>query len=561
MEVLVGKETESNWNVREKLCKMLLQDIESQLPEEQKNKQLALLQQIKPYYFDLLDVCYSARTQLALAAIKVVGALACSTNEYLDTFLDASLVALIRLCSTAKKLIASAAEESLLEVFHVTPSPRILGHLNGALNDKNVHLRQRMARIWLLTLKKAPGKFQKRLWLEVEPLMLRALGDASAAVRSDAIKILQLLEERDGFAMEIRAMLGSKLDHTTAKQVRQALASSKPALSERPWIQLQNNLRTDTNNCVTSDTDDEIILPMQSIRLNHETKACPTKDPFSSEEIVSQQLVSDLTPSRIPVRKPALLCEGKKELQLCTPFRNRIVALQAPSTPTTDISNVHVLSELVKKPGIIRAALWKRLGALDGDSLETLSATSIERLLVSIQEHEKALEDADLISLVGITMKRLFSMMDQSLEFTEDLIKALLWLSAHHGSCIGVGHEEVRHPCTWIKWDEYRLEALVKFIITSDFMMAQNALSMLVSLIESGSLDGFLSSLLKPLHQLWAESASQTSSDKSRLLVKCLTYARLRTGETVFFQTLPALTIPQRNLLNAYLTMSPAFKK
>lgn len=560
MDVLVGRETEHNWSAREKLCKMLLQDIEGQLPEEQKNKQLVLLQQIKPYYFDLLDVCYSVRTQLALTAIKVVGALACLTNEYLDSFLDASLVTLIRLCSAAKKLIANAAGEALLKVFYLTPSSRILGHLSGALNDKNVHLRQRMVRVWLLTLEKAPGKFQKRLWSELEPLMLRALGDASAAVRSDTIRILHLMEERDGFSTEIRAMLGSKLDHTTAKQVRQALASTKLVLPERPGILPQETVDGDANNCADSDTDGEIILPMQSIRLNHETRACTTKDLPESEETVCQQLVSDLTPSRIPVRKPTLPCVGRKELHLCTPLRNRIVAFEIPSTPTTDIAMAHVLSELLEEPGIRSTSLWKRLSALDSNSLEALPATLIGRLIISIHEHKKALENADLVGLVGMTIRRLFSVLDHLLEFTEDLIRVLLWLSHHHRSGIRVGIDEIRHPCTWLKWDEGRLEVLIKFI-TSDSMMAQDTLSMLITLVESGSLDGFLSSLLRPLHQMWAESALQASSEKSRLIVKCLTCARLRTGEILFFQALPALTISQRNLLNAYLTMSPTFRK
>lgn len=193
-EVFQGKENEKNWSKRDEQLHLLINHLRE--TGQASSSSSSILLPLRLHYHDIINVIHSARTQLVLRMCNFIQTLATTLDmEEFDPLVDITINGILRVCAGTKRIVANAGEETLLKVFSVASHTKILGTVHSIIQDKNALLRQRVLESLLMTVKSHLERWFPRYWMEVEPVIIRAIGDASPAVRSTAVQLLYLAEE------------------------------------------------------------------------------------------------------------------------------------------------------------------------------------------------------------------------------------------------------------------------------------------------------------------------------------------------------------------------------
>ena len=183
-----GKESEKNWNHREKSLFKLRRLIRGNAPAE---FHTAFISGFKGLLEGVLKAINSLRTTLSTMGCKFLQEFAAIAGHGLDSVVEILLQDLVKLCGGTKKLSAQNGNTTLIAIFtHVTYSPRLMQHIWNAAQDKNVQPRS-FAALWVETLIKKYGH-EKRV-LEhggsldlIQKCVKRGLEDANPGVRNNA---------------------------------------------------------------------------------------------------------------------------------------------------------------------------------------------------------------------------------------------------------------------------------------------------------------------------------------------------------------------------------------
>ena len=144
-----GKETEQNWNKREKSILKLRRISRGNSPQDLMTTFLA---GIKALLDGILKAVNSLRTTLSTSGCSLIQDIAKASGSGIDGIVDILLQTLIKLCATTKKIMAASSDATVNAVVtNVSYSVRIAQHMWGACQDKNTQPRI-FAAGWLKTI-------------------------------------------------------------------------------------------------------------------------------------------------------------------------------------------------------------------------------------------------------------------------------------------------------------------------------------------------------------------------------------------------------------------------
>jgi hypothetical protein len=527
-DVFHGKEGESNWLRRDETLQYLMAELEN-------GKGTALLALLKTNFYDLSQVLYSARTQLTLTACKFMAILArCLSSEDFEPFVDISISSLLRVCAGTKKLVAGAGQEALERVFEVAPASKILAAVTQTMQDKNSSLRQRVLEALLTTVRQREERWFPRYWSECEPLLIRVFGDASPAVRSAAIELLSIAE-RHCSPDAIPSMM-NKLDFSTAKQLKQLLAKNlKPLIPQdrNPFIIIsppqqpvkQRESHESLSQVDEDETDDEVIIPMQRISIN--------------------DTGNDLSKSRIPKRSP-----NASKIVLCTPFRSYIRHHNPTTSPSLNPQiSVDFLVSQLSVEGSVPIATWRKLSLIAEGRHSHLTPERVYLILEAIHHSFSKIPAEDLGS-IGMLVKNIMALSNDYLSFTTLILDILVFLDKRLSEFSLLWKNS---PFEWITITKERLSALINYAQEVTAPCTVHVLEALQQIFVSNNVSNdSLAESLPTLDIIWRQ-ASDVGTKKA--VVACIATVRRQLGDSAFFQFLPLLAIPQRRLLDAYMSM------
>ncbi|KAF7597649.1 hypothetical protein BBP40_000127 [Aspergillus hancockii] len=180
-----GRESEDNWLHREKSIAALRRLTYGNAPQDYPQPFYAAIKSLLDGIFKAVN---SLRTTLSSIGCLLIQDLAKVCGPKLDPMVEIIMQNLIKLCGGMKKISAQNGTVTLNAVLaNVTYTARILHHVTGACQDKNVQLRLHAA-AWLKTLinKQAHNKssIEHGGGLEIlEKSMKKGLSDANPSVR------------------------------------------------------------------------------------------------------------------------------------------------------------------------------------------------------------------------------------------------------------------------------------------------------------------------------------------------------------------------------------------
>ena len=515
MDAIHKSSDEDEWLLKLKLLKSKLENLQTRGFHSSDDKNC---------FFETLYLCQSPRTQLALVAIAYIGQVAAMREgqSYFyanENLLDHGLTTLIKLCGSSKKLVSSAAESALQNLFTVASITKILHHLQYVVNDKNAGLRERISRSLFMTIQSNMGKWgNKKYWGELESVLIKLVCDASVTVRSIAVKIVQLFEEI--LPIETRDLVTSKLDPIASRQIKQNLFAgfTKMTLSNH------HAFKDGTSEELS---DDKIIIPMQKITLNKvESPHCET---------------------------PSAVKGLQQSLCFCTPYKNKLLAEEPPSSPISPSKLPFDALFTQLKSGTMQKSLWKKLEIMA--DIENIGGERISSIIdVILQRYSEV--TIEQVGLLGLALKKLLSSVTEDIPFSNSLIELLVKLSREFSEQ-QLQLLWIDPPLSWAGFDA------IKFITLLEYASVNPSAFSLILNFLNRHLDQDLclsqpDKVLASLHALWGTRSGLDLyfADYTRLIVSCMTKIRVIVGEAVFFQALPSLSISQKNLLNAYLFIS-----
>lgn len=182
-----GKESEANWYKREQSCTKLRRLNAGNAPSDYHDTFLA---GIKGLLDGILKAVNSLRTSLCKEGCSLVQEVARKAGTGLDPMVEILLQNLIKLCGGTKKIASQQGNVTVdIIVSKVTYSTRIMQHIWGACQDKNVQPRT-YATGWLKTVLKKEAHHKSHIehtgGLElVEKCIKKGLADANPAVREN----------------------------------------------------------------------------------------------------------------------------------------------------------------------------------------------------------------------------------------------------------------------------------------------------------------------------------------------------------------------------------------
>lgn len=233
LEIMVGKESELNWEARDRILASLLNyclstrtalsysisgmntnfsgsfaDLRASfLSLPANDPRFVLSGWIKGNYEDVLLILHTPRTQLCIRACQFVAAFAHFLGPGLfDSFAESTLFHLLKLCGSTKKIIGNAAAESMRSIFQLIIPQRASGVLLNAAQDKNVNVRSRAFECLKLLSERAyedsstavsSCSMHQKLWETlVEKVLQRGVGDANAEIRALAVSVFLIYREK-----------------------------------------------------------------------------------------------------------------------------------------------------------------------------------------------------------------------------------------------------------------------------------------------------------------------------------------------------------------------------
>ncbi|WFD20296.1 suppressor of tub2 mutation [Malassezia caprae] len=144
-QALEGKETELNWQPREKAVVAMRGMIRAEVPPELVAPFLAHIREAQD---GLLKTLASLRTTLSMHTIALIRQLALTFGTHLDpTTIDAFLTALLRMAGFTKKIVATASQVGASTILACVPMRHAYWHmLQAGLQDKSAATRVHMCK-------------------------------------------------------------------------------------------------------------------------------------------------------------------------------------------------------------------------------------------------------------------------------------------------------------------------------------------------------------------------------------------------------------------------------
>ncbi|EEP78785.1 predicted protein [Uncinocarpus reesii 1704] len=180
-----GKESEQNWILRERNVVALRRLTKGNSFQDYPQNYLVA---IKSLLDGILKTATSLRTTLSAAGCYLLQDIARTCGPSIDPMIEILLQSLIKLTAALKKITAQHGNVTVDTIIgNVTYSSRILQHIWGACQDKNVQPRQ-FATGWIRTIlmrhSKQKGLIEHSGGLElIEKCIKKGLGDANPGVR------------------------------------------------------------------------------------------------------------------------------------------------------------------------------------------------------------------------------------------------------------------------------------------------------------------------------------------------------------------------------------------
>ncbi|RHZ66676.1 suppressor of tub2 mutation [Aspergillus turcosus] len=180
-----GRESEDNWLHREKNVLTLRRLTHGNAPDDYASAYLAGLKSLLDGIFKVVN---SLRTTVSTIGCQLIQDIAKRCGSRIDSMVEIMMQNLIKLCSGMKKISAqngNATVDALIK--NVTFTTRILQHVSGACQDKNVQLRL-FAAGWLKTLIQKQSHHKSSIehggGLDmIEKSVKKCLADANPGVR------------------------------------------------------------------------------------------------------------------------------------------------------------------------------------------------------------------------------------------------------------------------------------------------------------------------------------------------------------------------------------------
>ena len=182
-----GKESEQNWLKREKSIQRLRKLIRGNALQDFPTP---FLSNVKGLLDGILKTVNSLRTTVSTLGCHLVQDLARSAGSGLDNMVEILLQNLIKLCASTKKIAADKGNDTVSEILsHVSFNIRLIQHIHGACQDKNVQPRK-YACAWLKIIINKHG--QQRSVIEhaggvdlIEKCLKAGLVDRDPSVREN----------------------------------------------------------------------------------------------------------------------------------------------------------------------------------------------------------------------------------------------------------------------------------------------------------------------------------------------------------------------------------------
>ncbi|WFD28070.1 suppressor of tub2 mutation [Malassezia nana] len=220
-QALEGKETELNWQPREKAVVAMRGMIRAQVPPDLVAPFLAHVRQVQD---GLLKTLASLRTTLSMHTIALIRQLALHYGTLLDpTTMDAFLTALLRMAGFTKKMVATASQLGVSTILACVPMRHAYWQmLQAGLQDKSPATRVHMCKhIQVVLSVHAPSTLEHHGGRDAAATCLtKALCDPHVDVRAAAretFRVFYTLWKEDGE----RVLMG--LPPPTRKQVSASL--------------------------------------------------------------------------------------------------------------------------------------------------------------------------------------------------------------------------------------------------------------------------------------------------------------------------------------------------
>nr|KMM67892.1 STU1 protein [Coccidioides posadasii RMSCC 3488] len=180
-----GKESEQNWILREKSIMTLRRLTKGNAPHDYQQYYLA---GIKSVLDGILKTANSLRTTLSAAGCYLLQDIARTCGPAIDPMVEILLQSLIKLSAALKKITAQNGNVTVdVIIGNVSYTARILQHIWGACQDKNVQPRQ-FATGWIKTIIIRQGKHKGSIEHSggldlIEKCIKKGLGDPNPGVR------------------------------------------------------------------------------------------------------------------------------------------------------------------------------------------------------------------------------------------------------------------------------------------------------------------------------------------------------------------------------------------
>lgn len=561
MDVFSGKETEVNWSKR----RQILASLNTTCRE---GNVINVWTDLRPYYFNVLDCCQSARTQLGREAINLIGTIASpNIEDYTSMYSEPTLMIIGKLCGVVNKVIGEAAAIACQQLFAILPWSKSLSKLTIFLNERNVQLRERVTGAWLRVFRGANVELVRQNWLELKLILYNILNDSSPTVRQHGAEIFITLKSLN---LELTHEFIEELDSKTALSIQRLLSRYQALYPKSPPETINNDF---TNNDVTNNdfiNDDfiqeetmteNVCLMSQEEGTRDDMSDDPTigtaslvKDSIESEEdevIIPMQAVS-LSPE-----KSSNEWQTNSNLRFCTPFRKRLAIERVGQGKALSIESI--LTLLTSSDGGQNLTAWKQLEILiSAQGTRILNRSRILAILSAATTliNSQGVLDGFLNNIIEKILMCLLSSLEITFILEADT-QPLLFAVIHGIFLTGCQIDEGFLSCLL---NHTELFEMLLEDCRKDERFAMFFMRAMESLLEKSPHIAIQASSCPPstllcyLYLLWMDHA-QKNTEVTRWIIAVVTRLRIAIGETAFYEALPSLSAKQRNILNAYLTM------
>ncbi|KAK9720192.1 suppressor of tub2 mutation [Basidiobolus ranarum] len=188
LPIFKGKETEDNWESRDRAWQRLRGIVRSDAPTRY---QSTMVNGLRSVMTPIMDTLHTLRTSLALSTLSLVNDLSHYLGTMLDPHLDLLLGNLLKLNTQTKKLVAQASFETTCLLLRTTSyNHRTLNVITMAMTDKNVQLRGFVVGYLKVLLEVFGNKrelFEKNHGIDsIEGCIRKGVVDASPQVRENS---------------------------------------------------------------------------------------------------------------------------------------------------------------------------------------------------------------------------------------------------------------------------------------------------------------------------------------------------------------------------------------